>query len=142
MNDGSPQGVEERLHADCWSDDGERVELIAQCCESCGTHYLPHSMTCVECGGHSFTTRPLASKGALYTYSIVRGAGGVWPEIYAVGYVDYPEGVRVFGQIRETEPDRLRIGSPVKVERATLYRRKDGTAVSCFRFRMAEEGGR
>jgi uncharacterized OB-fold protein len=138
MNDGSPHAVEERLHADCWRDDGERVELISQRCDGCGTHYLPHAMTCVECGGRSFTSQRLASTGKLYTYSIVCGAGGVWPEAYAVGYVDYPEGVRVFGQIGETEAERLRIGAPVNVERATLYRRKDGTAVTCFRFRPAE----
>jgi uncharacterized OB-fold protein len=95
-------------------------------------------MTCVECGGTSLTAQPLASTGTLYTYSIVRGAGGVWPDTYAVGYVDYPEGLRVFGQISETTPERLRIGAPVGVERALLYHRKDGTPVSCFRFNILD----
>jgi len=140
MNDVAAAAVEERLHADCWTDDGEKVALVASRCDGCGTHYLPHALTCVECGGQSFRPRELATPGTLYTYSIVRNAGGVWPDTYAVGYVDFPEGVRVFGQIRETAPELLRIGAPVNVERAVLYRRRDGTQVTCFRFRMIEGG--
>ena len=95
----------ERLHGDYWrvSQSG-RVELIAQSCSNCGTHYLPKVMTCVRCGGQSFTPSILSSKGYLYTYSIIHGSGGVSPETYAVGYVDFPEGVRVFGQIRRLRP--------------------------------------
>ena len=130
---------EERLHPECWRETGDDgVELIASRCTRCGAVYLPRARVCVRCGASSFAPQALAPEGTLYAYSIVHGAGGVWPEVYAVGYVDFPEGVRVFGQIRETSPDALRIDAAVAVEKAILYRRKDGTAVSCFRFRLAE----
>jgi uncharacterized OB-fold protein len=95
-------------------------------------------MVCVHCGANSFTPRTLSPTGTLYSYSVIHGAGGVWPDVYAVGYVDFPEGVRVFGQLRETDHRLLRIGAQVTVEEAVLYRRKDEAPVCCFRFRSAK----
>lgn len=132
----------ERLHADCWRVvEGDRVELIARCCAKCGTSYLPKALTCVRCGNRSFNPQVLSPRGTLYTYSIVHGSGGVWPEVYAVGYVDFPEGVRVFGQLRESSPATLCVGAQVEVEPALLYRRKDGTDVTCYRFFVSDKGG-
>lgn len=141
MSDVAPDAPAiERLHPDCWRSEGDRASLIAHRCEGCGTSYLPRAMTCVRCGGRSFVPQTLAPTGTLYTYSIVHGAGGVWPNPYAVGYVDFPEGTRVFGQIRETLPEALHVGAAVGVEPAVLYRRGDGTAVSCFRFFITDRG--
>lgn len=141
MNDVAPEAeAVELLHPDCWRSEGERAALIAYRCDRCDTSYLPKAMTCVRCGGRSFVPQRLSPTGTLYTYSIVHGAGGVWPDTYAVGYVDFPEGVRVFGQIRETSPDALHVGATVGAEPAVLYRRKDGTAVSCYRFFITDGG--
>lgn len=127
----------EVLHGDCWSAvDSRTAQLFAHRCAKCGTHYLPRVMTCTNCGTAAFDRVALAAEGTLYTYTIVHNAGGVWPSTYAVGYVDFPEGVRVFGQLREAD-ERLSVGARVVAEPATIYERKDGTAVSCFRFRVA-----
>ena len=141
MNEGTTAPrTPEALHADCWSAvDEHTAQLTSYRCTQCGTHYLPRVLTCTSCGATKFDRVPLAPHGTLYTYTIVHKAGGVWPETYAVGYVDFPEGVRVFGQLRETTPDALAIGARVFVEPATLYQRKDGTPVTCFRFRAAPE---
>ena len=129
--------VPEALHPDCWSAiDARTAQLTAYRCTQCGTHFLPRVMTCTACGGAAFESVALAATGTLYAYTIIHNAGGVWPPIYAVGYVDFPEGVRVFGQLRETAPDALSIGAPVAVEPAVLYTRKDGTPVTCFRFHV------
>jgi len=130
----------ERLHGDCWriADDGV-VELIGSRCTACGTVYLPQSITCARCGGRTFTALTLAPAGTLYSYSIVHRSGGVWPDLYAVGYVDFPEGVRVFGQLRADAPAALAVGARAGLEAATLYRRKDGAAVTCFRFVVAKQ---
>jgi uncharacterized OB-fold protein len=129
----------ERLHGDCWREvGGTQVELIAQRCTQCGTGYLPKALTCARCGGRSFAPLVLGHRGTLYSYAIVHGSGGVWPDLYAVGYVDFPEGVRVFGQLRDTSESTLHSGAQVGAEPATLYRRKDGTEVRCFRFFVDE----
>jgi uncharacterized OB-fold protein len=133
----------ERLHADCWRIvDGERVELIASVCTQCGTSYLPKALCCVRCGNRSFKPQALSPRGTLYTYSIVHGSGGVWPDVYAVGYVDFPEGVRVFGHLRDTSPETLHVGAQVGLEEGLLYRQKDGTEVTCYRFFVSEKSGK
>jgi len=127
------------LHADCWRTLSEHTAvLIAYRCTSCGTHFLPAVMTCTRCGSQTFNRSELSQRGTLYTYSIVHGAGGVWPPVYTVGYVDFPEGVRVFGQVRETVPGTLAVGASVGIEPAALYERKDGTVVRCFRFHTGD----
>ena len=112
--------------------------LQLQQCGTCKAFiYYPRDR-CPRCLSESLAWRPVSGKGKVYSYTIVHNAGGVWPAEYAVGYVDFPEGVRVFGQLRETAPERLSIGARIAVEPAVIYRRKDGTAVTSFRFHVVE----
>lgn len=131
---------ERLLHADYWErgPDGA-VTLLARQCRKCGACYLPAIATCVTCRCTEFQPRPLPASGRLYTYTVVRGSGGVWPDVYTIGYVDFPdEQVRVCGQVRETGEARLEIGMAVGIEDAVLYTDANGTAVRCFRFHAQE----
>ena len=131
----APRETATRLHGDCWrAVGGDRVELLASRCARCRAMFLPRMFTCTECGGNEFAEAVLSPEGTLYSFTVVRGSGGVWPDVYAVGYVDYPEGVRVFGHLRREETDELAIGMTVRTEEATLYTAKDGTPARCFRF--------
>lgn len=130
---------ERRLHSEYWSVQGDgAVQLTAHECASCGACYLPSIATCEKCRSKKFRRKPLSSHGKLYTYAIVRGSGGVWPDVYTIGYVDFPEQVRVCGHLRETDPAKLRIGMPLAAEEAVLYTDPNGTAVKCFRFHAVE----
>jgi uncharacterized protein len=132
--------AERRLHGEYWSaDETGAVQLTARECTSCGACYLPGIAKCVSCRGNQFRLKALSPHGKLYTYTIVRGSGGVWPDVYAIGYVDFPEQVRVCGQLRETDPAKLEIGMPLAVEEAVLYTEAGGTAVKCFRFCESRE---
>lgn len=134
----APAG-ERRLHGDYWATAEDGVtQLTAKQCTGCGACYLPAIATCVTCRGKAFHDKPLSSTGLLYTYTIVRGSGGVWPDVYTIGYVDYPEQVRVCGHLRETDPDKLSVGMRVATEEAVLYTDAGGNAVKCFRFHSAE----
>jgi len=129
----------EALYAEYWTAvDDHAAALHAVRCIRCGTYFLPRIMTCTGCGNRRFDKAPLSAVGSIYSYTIVHGAGGLWPPVYAVGYVDFPEGVRVFGHIRECDPSVLSIGAPVGIEHAVLYMRKDGTPVKCFRFHLLQ----
>lgn len=126
------------LHEEYWNADATgRVTLVAYQCTSCGTSYLPKVAACVTCRGREFSRRTLSEQGSLYSFTIVRNAGGTWPAIYAIGYVDFPERVRVCGHLRETREDQLQPDMPVTIEQAQLYEDPDGTPVVCFRFRAA-----
>jgi uncharacterized OB-fold protein len=131
-----PMPSERRLHGEYWSrDESGAVRLTARECRACGACYLPGIATCVKCRGREFGPRTLSTIGTLYTYTIVRNAGGVWPAAYAIGYVDFPtEEVRVCGHLREVDPAKLSIGMALGLEEAVLYTDPDGTKVKSFRF--------
>jgi len=131
--------TERRLHGEYWtSEESGAVRLIAQECAACGAAYLPAVATCVTCRGKTFRPRTLSPHGTLYTYTIVRGSGGVWPDIYTIGYVDFAEKVRVCGHLRECREADLSLGMAMAVEEAVLYSDPDGRAVKCFRFYSAK----
>jgi uncharacterized OB-fold protein len=132
--------MERRLQGEYWSrnEDGA-VQLTARECLACGACYLPGIATCVKCRSRQFGLRTLPPVGRLYTYTIVRDAGGVWPSEYAIGYVDYPqEEVRVCGHLREVDPAKLQIGMSLGLQEAVLYTDPDGTPVKSFRFCSTE----
>ena len=59
-------------------------------------------------------TIALSERGALYSYSIIHPSPKSGAAPFAIGYVDFPEGARVFGRI-VTEPiERPRIGTPLR----------------------------
>ena len=127
--------TERRLHGDYWEKQADgTVHLTAQQCMHCGACYLPAIATCVGCRGKEFRRKTLSPHGALYTYTIVRGSGGVWPDVYTIGYVDFPEQVRVCGHVRESDPQKLAVGMTMAAEEAVLYTDANGMAVKCFRF--------
>jgi uncharacterized OB-fold protein len=136
----APPSTQRRLHGEYWSTlPSGRVELSAQECTRCGACYLPEIATCVTCRGKQFRLRRLKSAAELYTYTIVRDAGGVWPARYTIGYADFPEEkVRVCGHFREVDEALLKIGMRLGIEEAVLYTEAGGTAVTCFRFHAAE----
>jgi uncharacterized OB-fold protein len=52
---------------------------------------------------------PIGREGVLYTYTVVHQAPAGFTSPFAVGYVDLPEGVRVFAHLENT-PETLQIG--------------------------------
>lgn len=133
--------AERRLHGQYWNAEPDgSVTLNARQCTSCGAAYLPSIVTCISCRGNEFRALSLTATGELYSYTIVRGNGGVWPDLYAIGYVDFPrEKVRVCGHLAETDPARIKIGMKVKCEEAVLYMDANGVDVTCYRFRGIED---
>jgi uncharacterized OB-fold protein len=140
----SAAAVAERIAAEHWREEADgRALLLAARCTACGQLFLPRVAVCAACGGQAFESAPLAGPGRLYVHTVIHAAAPGFATPYAVGYVDYPEGVRVFGHVRLDGPGQPRPGVPVEVEAADLFRRPDGTPVRGYRFvPAAEDGGR
>lgn len=117
-----------------WVEHGDHIRLVANKCGHCGAVAFPPKGMCHVCGeqealGHV----ELSAQGVLYTFSRVHTAPRAFETPYCVGYVDFPEGPRVFGQLA---PDAAEIGKEVTAHLATI-RNDDGNAVTGFRFRSA-----
>jgi uncharacterized OB-fold protein len=107
--------------------------LLGSKCATCGTVYFPktaicHSPKCEESKVEDFG---FGGKGTLWSYSIQD-----FPpppphkfdkpyEIYALGVVDFPAGVRVMGQMSIDNLEDLKVGSDVELVIEPLYHEDD-----------------
>jgi uncharacterized OB-fold protein len=102
--------------------DGREPRLVAERCVECGTYTFPLRGRCPTCGG-DVERELLPSRGTLWTWTtqgfepkppyVGEGDGEFVP--YGVGYVEFVGYLRVEGRLTEADPERLRIGMPMRV---------------------------
>ena len=98
-----------------WTEEAGAVRLHGSRCGRCGGVAFPAHKACPSCGAESGQDAVLLSPtGTLYSFSEIHVAPKGFAAPYVVGYVDLPEGVRLFGQI-EGSAAALRIGQQVAV---------------------------
>lgn len=93
--------------------DNGRGYLIAQDCTECGRLYFPRGHSCPDCGSMKLDDRRLSEEGVIWSLTFVRRAPTGFEPGYCLAWVDFPEGVRVIGQVGG---DSLEIGTPVTVK--------------------------
>ena len=87
------------------------------------------------CGAESGQdTVLLSATGTLYSFSEIHIAPKGFATPYAVGYVDLPEGVRLFGQI-ETKAAELAIGQKVAIGLGPVRADAAGRTVISYKFK-------
>lgn len=95
-------------------------------CEDCGEPSLPPRRICPACGGTSLTERPLSSTGTVVSFTeiavTIPAFHGTTP--YTVVIAEFPEGVRLTGQLRGDAP--VAIGDAVSLGTEAL---EDGSAI-------------
>jgi uncharacterized OB-fold protein len=122
-----------------WAVENSRIVLLASRCESCEKVVFPARGTCDRCWAEMPTERvPLAGRGVLYSFSEVHIAPKDFKVPYLVGYVDFPNDVRVFAQLRG-ESQGFEIGDSVVPDIDVIRVQPDGTEVESYVFRPASE---
>lgn len=107
--------------------------LLGSRCRWCGAHFFPVRKACSGCLSSDLETVGFSTVGTLYTYSVVRQSTPEFKVPYMLGYVDFPEKVRIMGQIR-TEADELPIGMPMVLELEPFGEDEDGNPLTGYRF--------
>jgi uncharacterized OB-fold protein len=114
--------------------------LIAVECGDCSERVFPPVAVCPECMSENMTKIELSGIGKLYSWSVVRIAPANWKAPFIAGYVDFPEGVRVFAHMVDIDPDELSFDMPVSVCRSVLGVESNGTEIESYSFLpIAEE---
>lgn len=85
-------------------------------CRDCGMKVFPVTDVCPGCLSANLRALPLGGAGRLYSYTTVHVAPPGWETPYVVGYVDMPEGVRLFGKVKARDPGALAIDMRVEVK--------------------------
>lgn len=92
-------------------------ELLIQRCTACAELRFPWLPGCGRCGSPDWTTVRASGAGRVFSYVIMHHPPfPAFDPPYAVGLIELAEGVRMISNLIGTEPDRVRIGTPVELE--------------------------
>ena len=123
-----------------WTEAGGVVRLHGSRCAGCGAVAFPPHPSCPGCGAESGQeTVQLSPVGTLYTFCEIHIAPKGFATPYAVGYVDLPEGVRLFGQIDAPAAD-LKLGQQVAVTLGPVRADASGRTVVSYKFKGLAKG--
>lgn len=116
------------------------MRLIGTECSDCGQRVFPPTPVCPECMSENVKDLTLSETGSLYSWSVVHAAPRDWKTPYVAGYVDMPEGVRVFAHMVDIDPKSLSFDMTVQVCKATLGADASGAPIESYSFVPAAEG--
>ena len=117
--------------------DGPAPFLKGYRCKNCNQLDFPKLQMCPSCWGKEFEMVPLSRKGVVYsaTDNYV-GQQGMKPP-YVFGYIDLPEGLRIFAQF-EAEVGTIECGDDVEVVEGIIRMNRDGVPVKSYKFKKIE----
>lgn len=118
---------------------GGAVRLVGSECRDCHTRVFPPAAVCPSCMSENMAPLNLSRRGTLYSWSVVHAAPRGWTLPFVAGYVDLPEGVRVFAHIVGGDAKALRFDMPVEMTTAVLGTDEQGRALEGFAFAPAKE---
>lgn len=117
------------------SNSEERPYLLGSRCKKCGQVSFPPRGVCSKCFHDEFDPIPLSTEGKLYTYSIIRYPPPGLTAPYAVGYVDLPEGVRVFSILTGWDEGSLKVGMDLELVIDKFKEGDAGKPILTYKFR-------
>jgi uncharacterized OB-fold protein len=118
---------------------GEKPYLFGSRCKACGEISFPPRKVCSKCFSEELEAIPLSSRGKLYTYTIIGYPPPGLPAPYMIGYVDLPEGVRVFSIITDWDQKNLKVGTDVELTIGKFKDDKDGNEILTHKFSPVKE---
>ena len=115
--------------------------LVGARCKQCGQIIFPRREACLNCLGQDLEVTYLSQKGTLYTYTIVHMPSEHFEPPYAVGWIELPEGVKIFSQIRGWQETPLKIGMDMELHFENLWEEEDKAVIGyVFRPFVSSEG--
>ena len=122
------------LKEELFSQNGETWDLAGGRCKSCKQVFYPRISNCLNCQDGEIEDFTLSSKGKLFTYTTVMMPSSGFTPPYSVGYVELPEGFRLFSQLDTIEDKPFEIGMDMEIYVGPLWE-KDGVTTLGYRCR-------
>ena len=122
--------------------ESEPPRLVGGRCAICGKVFFPRFKVCPGCASReSMAEVPLSRRGKLYSYSVIHVNAPGYKAPYAVGYVDLPEGPRVFGHVDGWQDGPIPLDSPVEIYAGPIGKDRNGEELISVRFRPLPPDG-
>ena len=92
--------------------------LMAAKCNECGTVILPPKPMCTKCLSINLKWIQMDDTGKLISYTIIHVAPEQFQSIapYTVGIVEFKNGLRLPGIIRNVNPEEIKVGLDLKID--------------------------
>jgi len=103
--------------------------LLANRCRSCGQIFFPKAVFCLICLGKDIEEIKLSRKGKLYSYTTGHMPSMYFQPPYTIGYVDMPEGVKIFAPLKMVEGKPFKIGMDMEVVIEKLWQEGDNEII-------------
>lgn len=113
----------------------EGGSLFANRCNDCGKIFFPKRDHCLNCHSDDMEDFLLKGKGKLYTYTIVQMPAHKYSPPFALGWMEFPEGIRVMGQLKNWENKDLKIGMTVKLVTDVLWKEDENDIIG-YKFEL------
>lgn len=129
------------LEDDWFHDFGGGVALAGSRCLACRRSYFPPKRVCPACFDGELRRVPMSTRGILHTYAVSHMGPADLEKPYIIGFIDLPEGVRIFSLIAgcDASAPGLRIGMAMEMVIETLKRDKQGREVVGYKFSPVRE---
>ncbi|MBI5904062.1 MAG: OB-fold domain-containing protein [Deltaproteobacteria bacterium] len=127
---------------DRWFKDfGNGPALKGGRCRGCGKISFPMKPVCPACFGSEQQEIPLSNKGKLHTFALSHMGPPGMEVPYLIGFVDLPEGIKLFSLLTECEPweEALKVDMEMEMVVETIRRDEEGTEIVGYKFRPVPE---
>jgi uncharacterized protein len=122
-----------------FSDRGDGA-LLGSKCKACGRIYFPKASFCYDCLEKNMEEVVLSRRGRLYSYTVGRMPSTHFQPPYALGLIDLPEGIRIFGPLATKEDTTFEVGMEMEVSLEGLWSEGDTEFIG-YRFKPIETQG-
>jgi len=113
--------------------DGE-FYLVGAKCRSCGQVFFPKRKDCINCFSGSCDELLLSRNGKLYSYTISYMPVYHFDPPHTIGYVELPEGVRVFSPLGDLAGKHLKVGMDMELKVEKLWGEGENEVIG-YKFR-------
>lgn len=127
------------FHANLFLQTDQGPFLVGKKCCECGYIQFPQKNFCEKCLSREVEDICIGQRGTLFSFTTTYGKSARIEPPFSTGYIQLPEGVRVFAPLRTEESKNLKIGAEMELEIADLWE-EDGLIITGYRYRLATPG--
>lgn len=103
----------------------EGATLVGNRCLACGQIFFPKIHYCLTCFEDNIEDLRLSRRGELYSYAIGHMPSMHFQPPYAIGYVNLPDGVRIFTPLKIQDDKPFKVGMEMEVVIEPLWVEND-----------------
>ena len=117
------------------SSQSEKPHLFGSCCRNCQEAIFPQGHICPNCFGDDLERIALSPRGNLFTFTITHQGPEGFATPYASGYIDLPEGVRIYSLLTGWNSGKLEPGLEMELILEKIGEDTEGNELIGYKFR-------